>query len=147
MTDMWSPNVRLTDADRVSIIEQLTRHAAEGRLTAFEAEERMAIVADAQTRGDLVPVLADLPVIAAPVTRPVAPSRPGPPRRPPGAGPRMAVRLHAYFYVMVIVFLILIWLFTTPGGYFWPVWPALGMGLALAIHAGFTRAVLSARGE
>jgi hypothetical protein len=29
----------------------------------------------------------------------------------------------------VSVLLIIIWLLSTPGGYFWPMWPILGMGL------------------
>lgn len=29
----------------------------------------------------------------------------------------------------VSVFLVIIWLFSSPGGYFWPMWPILGMGL------------------
>jgi hypothetical protein len=30
--------------------------------------------------------------------------------------------------------LVTIWLLTTPGGYFWPVWPMLGWGFGLASH-------------
>lgn len=26
-----------------------------------------------------------------------------------------------------------IWWFSTPGGYFWPIWPILGMGIAVPI--------------
>ncbi len=29
--------------------------------------------------------------------------------------------------------MLLIWWLTTPGGYFWPVWPILGMGVAAVI--------------
>lgn len=42
-------------------------------------------------------------------------------------------RIHLTVYVAVIGFLAAIWL-TTGGGYFWPVWPALGWGLGLALH-------------
>jgi hypothetical protein len=42
-------------------------------------------------------------------------------------------RIHLTVYVAVIGFLVAIWL-TTGGGYFWPVWPALGWGLGLALH-------------
>jgi signal transduction histidine kinase len=36
--------------------------------------------------------------------------------------------------VILVGFLVAIWAITT-GGYFWPVWPALGLALAAAIHA------------
>ena len=29
----------------------------------------------------------------------------------------------------VSILLLLIWFFTSPGGYFWPLWPILGMGI------------------
>ena len=35
--------------------------------------------------------------------------------------------------------LVTIWLLTTPGGYFWPVWPMLGWGIGLASHGLATR--------
>ncbi|MBL0888514.1 2TM domain-containing protein [Myceligenerans indicum] len=34
------------------------------------------------------------------------------------------------FWALAIAGMVLIWVLTTPGGYFWPVWPALGMGIA-----------------
>jgi hypothetical protein len=42
---------------------------------------------------------------------------------------------HARSYVLVNVLLIVIWLVTTPGGYFWPFWPLLGWGIGLVAHA------------
>jgi hypothetical protein len=30
----------------------------------------------------------------------------------------------------VSILLLLIWFFTSPGGYFWPIWPILGMGIS-----------------
>jgi hypothetical protein len=41
----------------------------------------------------------------------------------------------------VIAFLTVIWFLTSPFGYFWPIWPAMGWGLALAIQAGVTKAI------
>ena len=48
----------------------------------------------------------------------------------------IALRIHLVSYLSVIGFLVAIWFLTSPFGYFWPVWPALGWGLAIAIHAG-----------
>lgn len=42
---------------------------------------------------------------------------------------------HARSYVMVNALLVVIWLVTSPGGYFWPIWPILGWGLGLVFHA------------
>jgi eukaryotic-like serine/threonine-protein kinase len=43
-------------------------------------------------------------------------------------------KTHLTLYVLVNVFLIGIWA-ASGGGYFWPVWPLLGWGIALAAHA------------
>jgi fatty acid desaturase len=42
---------------------------------------------------------------------------------------------HAAVYGLVIAAFVVIWLLTNRGGYFWPVWPALVWGVALAVHA------------
>jgi hypothetical protein len=56
-------------------------------------------------------------------------------------GAEIALRVHLYTYLCVIAFLVLIYVLTMAGGYFWPIWPAMGWGLALGIHAGITKAV------
>ena len=43
-------------------------------------------------------------------------------------------RTHLTAYVAVNALLVLIW-FATGAGYFWPMWPMLGWGIAVAIHA------------
>ncbi len=55
--------MRLTEADRESLYEQLASHAAADRLTVEELERRVALVAAAQTREQAVAVLADLPAL------------------------------------------------------------------------------------
>jgi signal transduction histidine kinase len=47
---------------------------------------------------------------------------------------RRALQVHALVTALVISVLVLIWALTT-AGYFWPAWPALALGLPLAIHA------------
>ena len=42
---------------------------------------------------------------------------------------------HAVVYLVVNLFLIGIWWFTSPGGYFWPAWVLGGWGIGLAINA------------
>jgi hypothetical protein len=41
---------------------------------------------------------------------------------------------HARVYVLVNLFLIGVWAMTSGFGYFWPVWPIMGWGLALGVH-------------
>lgn len=48
-----------------------------------------------------------------------------------------AVEHHARIYVLGNAFLVAIW-FVTGAGAFWPVWPLLGWGLGLAVHASTT---------
>ncbi len=43
-------------------------------------------------------------------------------------------RTHLTVYLAVNAVLVLIW-FATGAGYFWPMWPMLGWGIAVAIHA------------
>jgi hypothetical protein len=61
--------VRLSDADREALFEQLSAHAAAGRLSVEELERRVGIVGHAETREDTTPALAGLPPLAsAPAT-------------------------------------------------------------------------------
>jgi 2TM domain len=48
---------------------------------------------------------------------------------------RRRFQRHALIYVVVIGLFVVIWAVTNFGGYFWPIWPALVWGIALAIHA------------
>lgn len=41
---------------------------------------------------------------------------------------------HLTSYCIVNGFLILVYLLTTRGGYFWPIWPMMGWGIGLAFH-------------
>ncbi len=41
---------------------------------------------------------------------------------------------HLTSYILVNGFLIVIYLFTSPGGYPWFIWPMLGWGIGLAFH-------------
>jgi 2TM domain-containing protein len=45
----------------------------------------------------------------------------------------LLMRAHAATYVLVNLFLIGVWA-ATGAGYFWPIWPIMGWGLAVAIQ-------------
>ena len=53
--------IRASDAEREAVATALKQHAAEGRLTMQEFEERLDKAYTATTYGDLQPLLADLP--------------------------------------------------------------------------------------
>jgi Domain of unknown function (DUF1707) len=67
--------MRLTEADREALYEQLARHAAADRLSVEELERRVAVVAGAQTREEAAAVLADLPALGPSVAGSRRPAR------------------------------------------------------------------------
>jgi DUF1707 SHOCT-like domain/Cell wall-active antibiotics response LiaF, C-terminal len=54
-------SLRVSDAERDSVVEQLGDAAGEGRISLAEFSERADQAHRARTRGELVPLLADLP--------------------------------------------------------------------------------------
>lgn len=117
---MSEHEIRAGDADRERVVTALSAHAAAGRLDAEELEERTAAALEARTFAQLEALTADLPA-----QRPVASDAATRPRRAPRRG-RHGLRV----YVATMVLLVAIWALTGMG-YFWPVWPALGWGVAL----------------
>jgi hypothetical protein len=139
--------VEISQAERERVVSTLTKHCGDGRLTLDELEERVAEVYAATSRAEIDHALRHLPATIttppqAPTTamRRVEPSTPAKTPGPSGNHAEVALRVHLAVYLSVMAFLVVIWLLTTPFGYFWPIWPALGWGLAVAIHAGVTKA-------
>jgi Domain of unknown function (DUF1707)/Cell wall-active antibiotics response 4TMS YvqF len=58
---MADDHLRASDAEREALVDALRDHAAEGRLTTEELEERTGAAYAATTRGDLVALRRDLP--------------------------------------------------------------------------------------
>lgn len=54
--------IRVSDAERERLVEELHEHTVAGRLTAEELEERLEVVYAARTRSELEELRADLPV-------------------------------------------------------------------------------------
>lgn len=42
---------------------------------------------------------------------------------------------HVLIYFLVNAFLVVIWALTTPGGFFWPVFPIVGWGIGVVMNA------------
>lgn len=108
--------IRVSDADRERTVEQLRAHASEGRLDLAELESRVAAALAATSRGDLAKILEDLPA-------------PGGRRRD-----RSDLREHVTVFAAVQLLFVAIWALTG-AGYFWPVWPFLGWGIGVVLHA------------
>lgn len=58
---MAKPPIRASDAEREAVAARLRTAAGEGRLEPDELEERLGAAFAARTRGELVPLVADLP--------------------------------------------------------------------------------------
>ena len=129
--------VRASNDDRQRIIEQLQAHYVAGRLSSSELESRVEQTLAAVTFGDLEVILADLPNLdaahqpAAEQARSREGHHQGRHHKPHGERP---FRSHVTSYLLVMTMLVIIWALTSPGGYFWPVWPMLGWGIGLAAH-------------
>jgi class 3 adenylate cyclase len=115
-------SLRASDADRERVVDALRGHFAAGRLSSDELSDRVEAAYRQPTLNDLRNLTADLPS----------------PRRSSSKNARSALatsfRIHAVAYVLVNAFLIAIWA-AGGGGYFWPLWPILGWGLGLGMHA------------
>lgn len=69
--------MRLSDAEREQLFEQLSRHAAAGRIGMEELERRVAAIDAAESREHAAELMADLP--------PLGPGAPGAPAAGPAA--------------------------------------------------------------
>jgi hypothetical protein len=128
-------SLRAGHEDREKVVAQLNSAFAEGRLEVGELDERVAQAYAAKTMGDLVPLTADLPApyASAPVRRAAQPS---PPAVPDAHAPAPAVRwapVGAGFGLFLLN--VIIWgavsLVNGDPVYFWPIWTAIPMALAL----------------
>ena len=118
------PGLRVSDAERERAVDLLSEHAAQGRLGVDELDARLEAALAARTRGELLALTSDLP-------------------DDPGGGRSTTTRRRASrtaltlfsgqlaAFVTVNLVLVIVWALAG-GGYFWPAWPMLGWGLALA---------------
>jgi fatty acid desaturase len=111
---MTQLDLRASDGDRERTVDELRAHAADGRLTVEELEERVQRALAARTIGDLTSLTRDLPNQVPPV-HPASPHR------------RRRRRPEVRVFLAVMALLIAIWALSG-AGYFWPVWPLVGWG-------------------
>ena len=109
--------LRVSDAERDEVATLLRDHAAEGRLSADELDDRVGTALSATTRGELDALLTDLP--GSPARRS---------RRPARVGRELGE------FLAISALLVTIWL-AAGAGYFWPVWVIPFLGLSLLKRA------------
>jgi DUF1707 SHOCT-like domain len=105
--------LRIADADREQLVDELREHTIAGRLTSEELEERIGRAYRARTRADLERLKADLPVSSTSVR--LALSR----RR---AQLRRRLVQEAGGSIALCAICVGIWLADGAGGSFWPGW-------------------------
>jgi hypothetical protein len=111
MSDLSS--LRVADADREQLIDELREHAGAGRLTSEELEDRIGDAYRASTRADLDAVRADLPVSSTSVKRALSKRK---------AHLRRRLVQEAGGSVGVSLLSVGVWVASGPAGDFWPGW-------------------------
>jgi hypothetical protein len=113
MSDLSS--LRIADADREQLIDELREHAIAGRLTSDELEDRIGGAYGASTRGQLDALRADLPVSSTSVKLALV-------KRKVQLRRRLAQEAGGALGVSALS--VGIWLLTGHGhhGDFWPAW-------------------------
>ena len=106
-------SLRVADADREQLVDELREHALAGRLTSEELEERIGGAYSASTRGDLDALRADLPVSSGSVKLALV-KRKGQLRR------RLAQEAGGALGLSALS--VGVWLASGPSGSFWPAW-------------------------
>src|SRR5690349_1149373 len=123
-------SMRASDADREIVCALLTDAYADGRLTREEYDDRLNILYASRTLGDMPALVTDL---VPPDGAPAAPAPPLPPDlRTRGARKwrRDVEESFGAFLVPSIIYTV-IWVAVSGGGFFWPVFPILFLGLNL----------------
>jgi hypothetical protein len=131
--------LRAADSDRQFVAERLKAALNEGRLNLSEYDERLAKAYAARTYGELDSLLDDLPasITGRGSVVPAQPSVPDPVGQPTGAvSPRVPHWLEAIWggWLTCSVICTVIYLLTSPGGYFWPIWVIAPWGVMLLLR-------------
>lgn len=125
------PALRASDAERERAATLLRNHAATGRLTPEELDERVEAAYGARTVGELDALFHDLPAHDAAPTAGAAPAA----RTAAQEAARRRV-LHALGQAALIsAAAVAIWLATGAGASFWPKWVIFATAIRVAFRA------------
>ena len=143
MADNSRQNMRASDADRAATAQRLADALAEGRLTAAEADERLAACWSARYHHELADLTGDLPepVLVPANTAQVA--------RHVWTRP---LATHAAIAALISTMLIMRWAvvpdfdgrhgfpgppqFADHSGFFWPIFPIFWLAVSVLVHYG-----------
>ena len=124
-------DLRVSDDERRAVVEELRIHYGAGCLDLAEFEDRTNAALAARVRGELEPLLDDLPELSRPDG--------GPPVRPrPDRSGNAALRIHTYIWLVLSAFFIVMYAGTTlvaDNVPFWPIFPIAAIGLSVGLHA------------
>jgi hypothetical protein len=144
MTVPYGPEMRASDGDREKIASRLRDAHAEGRLSLGEFQDRLDALYNAQTYGELEPLVRDIPVVRTHKT-PAIVEEPRESAKPPVAkGSRTrgdkAMAVMWTLWACAVSINLVVWLLVSIGEgdvqYFWPAWVAGPWGATLlAIEA------------
>jgi hypothetical protein len=133
-----TPEMRASDNDRDRVAEALREHVAQGRLSVDEFNERLELVYQSKTYGDLAKLTSDLPdtdLHSLP-----AQARPVPARKPSG-GAHKGLKAAWAAWAMVSAINWTIWLIVSVTSfsfiYPWPIWVMGPWGAVLLISTLF----------
>jgi hypothetical protein len=108
--------LRVSDAEREGLVDELHEHTVAGRLTAEELDERLEAVYRAKTRADLDTLRADLPVSSAAAKRALVERR---------SHLRRRLAQEAAASLIASLVCVAIWVAVGASGGFWPGWVIL----------------------
>jgi len=135
---------RVSDKDRSIVLDELRVHFAEGRLDLGEFEERVNAVVVARFRGDLTPLLDDLPELNPP--KPGPPVRERRPRSERSLWDSRLFRVHAYVVFVLCAFMLVIYggvNMIADGQPFWPIFPISVFAMTVGVHAAIRKGIQS----
>ncbi|MBP2322487.1 hypothetical protein JOF56_002872 [Kibdelosporangium banguiense] len=126
MTDDFAPDlIRVTDIDRKAMEARLRVAHTNGSLTLDELDERLAVLWQTKTRGDLAALVRDLP-----------PPAPPPPLAKPNHA-RTTMKVLTAIWLSVSAVNLIIWLMVSmisfDVAYPWFLWPMLPPGAVLGV--------------
>lgn len=113
--------VRIGDAERERVRALLSLHAEDGRLTLEEFSDCLGEVYAARTSAQLQGALRELPPLPAGAVVPPAER----------VAARRRVRAGVLGYSGFVALMLTIWVLTG-AGFFWPLWPIIGVGFGMA---------------
>ena len=119
--------IRASDAERERYAGIVGTATGDGRLTAGEAEERLAAIYAVRFRHELDGLVRDLPKPEQPAQVNTVSWRRGP------------LAVHAGIVAVIAVLLMAKWI-ALGAGFFFPVFPLAWLGLSLFVHARIRRA-------